>query len=68
MGGRRHCHHTADAGLVPMPRVEEQTVLRWQPQRERIRIGPHPQRAPAIRTARDGPCEVESGVGLWLVH
>ncbi len=31
------------------------------------RIGSHPQRAPAIRIARDGPYEVEGGVGLSAV-
>ena len=31
------------------------------------RIGSHPQRAPAIRIARDGPYEVEGGVALSAV-
>ncbi len=31
------------------------------------RIGSHPPRAPAIRIARDGPYEVEGGVGLRAV-
>ena len=31
------------------------------------RIGSHPQHAPAIRIARDGPYEVEGGVGLSAV-